>query len=286
MTIKAGTPGLETHVGNYALIETLREWGIVHYAGVNGGGIIHTTKYLEPLTEMSQITDGVPRMLTMGEYASGFVPIGYYMASGNVGCCFTTTGAATKLGASGITEAKVHDIPSLYLLALNSTTSIGDSPLQDVSEHGMHIVPQLKAEIGEACIVIDNHNRLEEDLTKVQELLHQKKPVAIAFHPDVLSRDIQLHVPKRDKARTYNKADVERFLAEFPEQAKGRRVVIYVGEEAAYYPNIQELSTELSTLLKAPTIWSMNGANAVDPDAEVVGQQFRIGEIEVASEEP
>ena len=266
MTIKAGTPGLETHVGNYALIETLREWGIVHYAGVNGGGIIHTTKYLEPLTEMSQITDGVPRMLTMGEYASGFVPIGYYMASGNVGCCFTTTGAATKLGASGITEAKVHDIPSLYLLALNSTTSIGDSPLQDVSEHGMHIVPQLKAEIGEACIVIDNHNRIEEDLTKVQELLHQKKPVAIAFHPDVLSRDIQLHVPKQDKARTYKKADVERFLAEFPEQAKGRRVVIYVGEEAAFYPNIQELTTELSTLLKAPTMWSMNGANAVAPD--------------------
>ncbi len=266
MSYEVGSPGLETNVGNFALIDTLREWGIVHYAGVNGGGIIHTTKYLLPLTGMAQLTDGVPRMLTMGEYAAGFVPMGYYLASGRVGCCFTTTGAATKLGASGITEAKVHDIPSLYLLALNSTTSIGDAPLQDVSEHGMHIVPQLQAEIGEACIVIDNHNRLEEDLIKAQNFLHKKRPVVIAFHPDVLSREIEINVPKKEKTRTYNKADVERFIADFPEMAKGRRVIIYVGEEAAFYPNIQELSTELSLLLKAPTIWSMNGANAVASD--------------------
>src|SRR3989337_1543955 len=44
-----------------------------------------------------------------------------------------------------------------------------------------------------------------------------------------------------------------------------RRVIIYVGEEAAFCPNIEQLSTELSELLHAPTIWSINGANAVSP---------------------
>jgi len=259
----AGSPGLEKTVGNYALIETLRQWGITHYSGVNGGGVIHVTKYLEPLTAMSQIADGVPRFLTMGEYVSGFMPLGHYLASGRVAGSITTTGAATKLGSSGITEAKLHNLPALFIMALNSTGSIGKSPLQDVSHYGMNIVPQLQAELGEGCIVIDNINRLERDLAKAQRILHDSRPVAIAFYPDIISREIEVHVPKADPPRTLNRKDVDAFVERFPAMAKGRRVIIYVGEEAAFCPNIQQLTTELSTLLKAPTVWSINGANAV-----------------------
>jgi acetolactate synthase-1/2/3 large subunit len=111
MSVAAGSPGLEKGVGNFALIDTLRQWGIHHYSGVNGGGVIHVTKYLEPLTLPSQITDGVPRFLTMGEYASGFMPLGYYLASGRIACSITTTGAATKLGSSGITESCTTSLP-------------------------------------------------------------------------------------------------------------------------------------------------------------------------------
>jgi acetolactate synthase-1/2/3 large subunit len=261
----AGSPGLEKNVGNFVLIDTLRQWGVHHYTGVNGGGVVHVSKYLEPLTDPSQITDGVPRFLTMGEYASGFMPLGYYLASGRIACSITTTGAATKLGSSGITDAKVHNIPALYIIALNSIGSIGNAPLQDVSQYGMNIVPQLQAELGDGCIVIDNINRLEQDLDKAQRILHDSRPVAIAFHPDILSKEIELHVPKRERPRTLNSQDVEAFLDQFPPMAKGRRVIIYVGEEAAFCPNIEELSTELSELLQAPTIWSVNGANAVSP---------------------
>jgi acetolactate synthase-1/2/3 large subunit len=201
----------------------------------------------------------------MGEYASGFMPLGYYLASGRIACSITTTGAATKLGSSGITDAKLHNIPALYIIALNSIGSIGNAPLQDVSKYGMNIVPQLQAELGDGCIVIDNINRLEQDLDKAQRILHDSRPVAIAFHPDILSQEIELHVPKRERPRTLNSQDVEAFLDQFPPMAKGRRVIIYVGEEAAFCPNIEELSTELSELLQAPTIWSVNGANAVSP---------------------
>ena len=139
---------LEHTSGNYWLIETLRRWGITGYAGVNGGGLIHVTKHLQPFTDPAEARDGVPRMLTMAEYVAGYVPLGYYMASGRVAGCITTTGAATKLGGSGMTDAKLHNIPSVFLVALNSTMSIGQSPLQDVSIHGMNIVPQLQAEFG------------------------------------------------------------------------------------------------------------------------------------------
>ncbi len=263
MSYETGSPGLEKNVGNFALIETLRQWGVSHYSGVNGGGLVHVTKYLLPLTDLDQVHDGVPRMLTIGEYASGFMPLGYYLASGRIACSTTTTGAATKLGSSGITDAKLHNIPAVFLVALNSTASIGKAPLQDVSEYGMNIVPQLRAELGAGCIVLDNINQLEDKLRRAQRILQESRPIALPFYPDILSKEVEVHVPKLEKPRDFNRQDVNEFLEKFPAMVKNRRVIIYVGEEAAFYPGIQELTTELSTLLKAPTVWSINGANAV-----------------------
>src|SRR2546428_6862626 len=116
-----GPAPLERSSGNFWLIETLRRWGVTTYAGVNGGGLIHVAKHLEPLTDLSQATDGAPRMLTMGEYVAGFVPLGYYLASGRIAGCITTTGAATNPAASGMTDPKLQNIPPSNLIPLNHT---------------------------------------------------------------------------------------------------------------------------------------------------------------------
>ena len=120
------TPWLETS-GNQVLIDVLRSWGVTFFAGVNGGGVVHVAKHLEPYTDLAQSRDGISRMLTMGEYVAGFAPLGHWYATGRVAGCVTTTGAATKLGGSGMTDAKLHNIPAVYLIALNSTMSIGNS---------------------------------------------------------------------------------------------------------------------------------------------------------------
>src|SRR5438477_6903599 len=241
-------PALERSSGNFWLIETLRRWGITTYAGVNGGGLIHVTKHLEPLTDLEEATDGRPRMLTMGEYVAGFAPLGYYLASGRIAGCVTTTGAATKLGSSGLTDAKLHNIPAVYLIALNSTLSIGNAPLQDVSEYGMNVVPQLQAELGEGLVVVDNMNKLEEGLRRAQRVLKHNKPVAIAFHPDVLSRDTDTDVPWTSHPRTFAARDVAEFLAEFPRVSAGKRVVVYVSGEMAFAPHARTLTTLLSKI--------------------------------------
>jgi acetolactate synthase I/II/III large subunit len=266
--IRQEPPGivLETRSGNAVLIETLRRWGIRFFAGVNGGGVVHVAKHLEPYFDLAHSADPASRMLTMGEYVAGFVPLGYWLASGRIAGCVTTTGAATKLGGSGMTDAKLHNIPAVYLVALNSTLSIGNAPLQDVSEHGMNVVPQLEAELGEGCIVIDDLSRLEDDLRRAERVLKHRKPVAIAFHPDVLSRETDADVAWTSHPRTFSARDVAEFLAEFQGVAQGRRVVIYVSGEAAFAPKIRTLTTVLSTVLRAPTVWSVNGANAVAPD--------------------
>src|SRR2546427_11819305 len=127
----------ETRSGNALLVETLRRWGVRFFAGVNGGGVVHVAKHLEPYWELAQSADKASRMLTMGEYVAGFVPLGYWLASGRIAGRVTTTGAATKLGGSGMTDAKLHNIPPLYPLALNSTLSTGHPPLPGLREHGM-----------------------------------------------------------------------------------------------------------------------------------------------------
>src|SRR2546426_2425904 len=258
----------ETKSGNAVLVNTLRRWGIRFFAGVNGGGVVHVAKHLEPYYELAHSADPVSRMLTMGEYVAGFVPLGHWLASGRIAGCVTTTGAATKLGGSGMTDAKLHNTPAVYLIALNSTISIGNAPLQDVSEYGMNVVPQLQAELGEGCVVIDDMNRLEDDLRRAQRVLKHNKPVAIAFHPDVLSRETGADVSWTSHPRTFSAQDVAEFLAEFPRVSKGHRVVVYVSGEAAFAPKIRMLTTLLSKVLKAPTVWSVNGANAVAPDNE------------------
>src|SRR5437016_6498820 len=261
-------PLLETKSGNAVLIETLRRWGVRFFAGVNGGGVVHVAKHLEPYGDLAESADPAPRMLTMGEYVAGFVPLGYWYASGRIAGCVTTTGAATKLGGSGMTDAKLHNIPAVYLIALNSTLSIGNAPLQDVSEYGMNVVPQLQAELGEGLVVIDNMNRLEEGLRRAQRVLKHHKPVAIAFHPDVLSKSTDVDVPWTSHPRTFPARHVRDFLPEFPQVSQGRRVVIYVSGEASFAPHARALTTLLSRTLRAPTVWSVNGANAVDPSNE------------------
>ena len=257
---------LEQTSGNFALIDTLRKWGVTFFSGVNGGGLIHVAKHLQPFLGLEQVGDGTPRMQTMGEYVAGFVPLGYYLASGRIAGCLTTTGAATKLGSSGITDAKLHNIPAVYVIALNSTLSIGLSPLQDVSEHGMNVIPQLRAELGDGCIVVDDISRLQAQLEQAQAILADSKPVAIAFHPDILSQQVQVDVPPLERPRGFDQVDADRFVHELPALAQGRRVIVYVGAEAARCPGITKLTTELSELLSAPTVWSVNGANAVSRD--------------------
>ena len=57
----------ETKSGNAVLIDTLRKWGIRFYAGVNGGGVVHVAKHLEPYVDLAQSADAAPHMLTIGE---------------------------------------------------------------------------------------------------------------------------------------------------------------------------------------------------------------------------
>lgn len=253
--------------GDVALVDTLRRWGVTLFAGVNGGGIIHVLKHLEPFSHLDQAGDGIPRLLTLSEYVAGFVPLGYFMASGRIAACISTTGAATKLAMSGLSEAKYHNIPALYAVALNPTSSVGLAPLQDVSASGMNLLGQLMAELGTSCVVLDDRRALGGGLARAHTHLAESRPVALALYPDVLAQSGAVEAPTHPPVARppVSPRDLEQFFSTFPAMARGRRVVIFVGEEATRYEEMRELTTALAELLRAPTVWSVNGANAVSP---------------------
>jgi acetolactate synthase I/II/III large subunit len=130
----------------------------------------------------------------------------------------------------------------------------------------MNVIPQLRAELGDGCIVIEDISRLQAQLEQAQSILAESKPVAIAFHPDILSQQVHVDVPRVERARGFDQVDADRFVHELPGLVHGRRVIIYLGAEAARCPGITKLTTELSELLSAPTVWSVNGANAIARD--------------------
>ncbi|MEC4818570.1 MAG: thiamine pyrophosphate-dependent enzyme [Scytonema sp. PMC 1069.18] len=252
--------------GNCALIEILKQWGIKHYIGVNGGGVIKVAQHLLPLIHLEQLDDELPRMLTMNEYIAGFAPIGYYLATGTPAVTILTTGAATKLGLCGLTEAKLHNIPAVYLIALNSTQVYDQAPLQDVTVNGMNLLGQLQAELDDGCVVIDDLSVIEDKLWKVQKILSQSRPVAIAFHPDILSQDVDINLQSFSIHNTHseiNFSDIDTLVSQLTRIQPNQRVILYVGDEAARYEHINTLIDELSYRLQSPIVWSVNGANAV-----------------------
>src|SRR4029077_8411164 len=102
----------------------------------------------------------------------------------------------------------------------------------DVSIHGMNIVPQLQAELGDGCVVIDDIDTMEEQLERAQSVLLESKPGAICFYPDILSKPATIDVPSRSRPRGVRQQDIDRFVEGGPRAADGRRGVIYAPSEA------------------------------------------------------
>ncbi|NVJ25758.1 thiamine pyrophosphate-binding protein [Myxococcus sp. AM011] len=253
--------------GYEVLLNALSAWGITTCTGVTGGGLLHFLRNLEPHPgSAAPSSNGALRHLTIGEYVAGFVPLGSYLATGELGCCVATTGAATKLLTCGLTDAKMHDIPSVFLVPTSSAASEGLSPLQDTSALGNNIVQQLQAELPQGVFMLDQPGILVEQLLRAQRELQNYKPVVLVIEPTVLNRPTGTERCRFSAIRPVeaNPAQVQEMVESIRSELDGRRVVILAGEELARVRQAQRLTTRLCEQLGAPLVWSINGANGVE----------------------
>jgi len=250
------------------LIETLAAWDVRLYSGITGGGVVHLLKHIEPMRTIDDSAEH-PVFFSIGEYVAGFVPLGYHLASGKISAAIATTGAATRLLTCGLSDAKLHNIPAIYLIPLSPADTKHRAPLQDTSPEGANVVAQIKGELPLGAFILDDPDLIAEQLERARSRLDQGAPVALLLPPEVLGKIVSKpgnETWRGDRNKRRDQVDhssVDRFCTEFPSQSRGRRVIVLAGEEAAMYPEMPALTTRLCEMLQAPLVWSINGANAV-----------------------
>ncbi|MGK9168782.1 hypothetical protein KXR53_20880 [Inquilinus limosus] len=258
----------ETVTGYEALVTTLESWGIEFCAGVTGGGAIRLLQHLSPHYPGENAADrhepAGMRFLSLGEYSSGFVPLGSYLASGRIGACIATTGAATKLLGCGLSDAKLHDIPAVYIVPASPDSTEGLCPLQDTSRHGSNMLAQLRAELPDGVFVLDDAATMGRQLRHAHVRLQRCKPVVLVLDHEALKTGMAADPHRAPPQPDPVAASAEAFLDAFCQRIRGRRVVILAGEELARYPDAPQLTSRLCEALGAPIVWSINGANGVE----------------------
>ncbi|GGA44866.1 thiamine pyrophosphate-dependent enzyme [Dyella nitratireducens] len=259
---------VEPRIGYEHVLDAMAEWGIKVCAGVTGGGLVHLLKHMDPYLP-HRARSGQMEFFTVGEYAAGFVPLGHYLATGEIAAAAATTGAASKLLLCGLSDAKFHNIPAVYLIAATPSSMAYQSPLQDTTESGSNMIGQLMAELPQGTFVLDDIEMLDEQLAAARDQLNQSKPVVLVMPPDALS-EMTSRAPggglafHRQNAVSHESLDA--FLQRHLSPRRKGRIVVMAGDEASRCRNLPYLTSRLCEVLKAPIVWSINGANAIARD--------------------
>ncbi|MBI2654173.1 thiamine pyrophosphate-binding protein [Candidatus Woesearchaeota archaeon] len=264
--------------GNTLLLDNFLGWGANLFFLTNGGGAVHVHEHVRPFTSLADLVTGYPIGYVVNETTAAYAALGYSLASGRIGICSFTTGGAADLVGPAIIDAKMHNIPVIFLGALSASTAGNNAPLQDTTINGFNTVEAMKARLGDGCQVIDKASAIESVLYHARERLADSKPVVVLYHSDILSQRVPwFQVPWEDKPQQVDELTLENLISNFPHQTNGRRVVIFVGEEAARYKGIQELTTTLARMLKAPTIYTPTGVSAVSQENEFSAGHVMLG---------
>lgn len=271
-------PKLNRTNGNNVLLYNLLGWGINLHFLTSGGGAVHLNEHVHELRSLDDLARNIPRAFVVHETIASYAAPAFNLASGRMAACGLTTGGALDLANPAMTEAMMHNTRAVYLAALSSSTAGNNAPLQDTTPIGFNTVATMKARYGNGCQVIDCIRGIETALYKARDRLADSKPTLILYHPDILKEDIPFfQVAWQDKPKQVDERALHEFLQYVQTETNGKRVVLFVGEEAARYERMPELTTTLARLIKAPTLYTQIGVSGVAPENEFAAGYLMLG---------
>ncbi|MBN3828230.1 thiamine pyrophosphate-binding protein [Burkholderia sp. Ac-20384] len=254
----------EGYTGNHLVLDFLRHHDVKLCSGVTGGGVIH---FLQHLAAMDEIDAAPPRFFSVQEYIAGFVPLGAYLGGNQLAACIATTGAATKLLMCGLSDAKLHHIPAIFLVPVSPTRHHTLAPLQDTTEHGSNIAAQLSAEMPDGVFILDDTATLVARLNEAACRLRQREPVVLVLEPDTMRAKIRCVISQNwinGIAECDNPSKLDAFVDGFRQACVGRRVTLLIGEELRHVQGAASAITTISRTLRAAVVWTINGANSIE----------------------
>ncbi|MCH9770291.1 MAG: hypothetical protein K0U12_05370 [Gammaproteobacteria bacterium] len=235
--------------GNLALLKYLREIGITQFYGVNGGGVIHILKYLDP-----------NYIFNLVEYLAGFAPLGHFLVKNELAACIVTTGAAEKLAGCGASDARFYNIPAVYILPLNNHRDCDKSPLQDVSAMGMHMYKQYKTEFGDAVILIERVEDIYPAMVKVLDLCEAYRPAFLFFYPDLLSKPAKYKPLKKLKFKRLMAKNHLELVTILNSRSQSSNVILFICREATITRVRPKVIADFVFKVGAKVIYSVNGS--------------------------
>lgn len=248
--------------------ETLHSWGVKKLSGVTGGGIVHFLSGIEAHQYDNKKNQSF--FFQISEYLAGFVPLGSFLYNHEISAAVATTGAASKLILCGMSDAKVHNLPAIYIIPYFSKKNQNMCPIQDTSANGNNLYEQVKLELPNGTFILEGGINLQDDLRSAKQQLDNFKPVVFFIEHSGMNelyekKSIEEIERRKIVEGTFNNNDINQLLKI---SSENRRITFLVGEEVNLYPKAKDILHEFSSLKKTAIIWSINGANSVSRDNE------------------
>jgi len=241
--------------GGSVLFNVLQQHGVEHVFGYPGGAIM-------PIYDALFDSD-VQHFLCRHEQGAAFSAVGYARASGKVGVCLATSGPGATNLITGLADALADSIPVVAITGQVATSAMGSDAFQEIDIFGLSL----------ACT---KHSFQVTNVDDLPGVLHKAFAIALEGRQGPvlvdIPKDVQLaEVSKslEDFSQLSNKvklppANVGSAIALL---SQAKQPILYVGGGVGMANAVDELR-EFSKVTKIPSVSTLKGLGAVDPEDE------------------
>ncbi|WP_439837127.1 acetolactate synthase 2 catalytic subunit [Aeromonas enteropelogenes] len=241
--------------GAQFLVQALKKQGVTQVFGYPGGAIMPVYDAL--------YDGGLAHQLCRHEQGAAMAAVGYARASGQVGVCIATSGPGATNLVTGLAEALLDSVPLVAISGQVPCAAVGTDAFQEVDVLGMSL----------SCT---KHSFMVTDVADLPQVIAEAFAIASEGRPGPvlidLPKDVQLAtVPVQSplfavaEPEHLNPAEltVARTLL-----AAAERPVLYVGGGVGM-ANAEQQLRDFAALTGMPTVTTLKGIGALDPDSPV-----------------
>ncbi|WP_420925135.1 acetolactate synthase 2 catalytic subunit [Aeromonas veronii] len=246
--------------GAQFLVQALKKQGVTQVFGYPGGAIMPVYDAL--------YDGGLAHQLCRHEQGAAMAAVGYARASGQVGVCIATSGPGATNLVTGLAEALLDSVPLVAISGQVPCSAIGTDAFQEVDVLGMSL----------SCT---KHSFMVTDVAELPQVIADAFAIASEGRPGPvlidLPKDVQLAKapalsPQLAVAQSDHLHSSEPGLYEIERArtllAAAERPVLYVGGGVGM-ANAESQLRDFAALTAMPTVTTLKGIGALDPDSPV-----------------